>query len=147
MPFGLANAPALFQALANDVSQDYLNQCVFVNIDYTLIFSRSLEEHQRHVRQVMHRLWENQLCIKAEMFTFHASSVPFLGYIVDRGQLRPDPEKVRNMVEWPTPTSRKELQPFLGFWETVVLRFSPYLSPPLPSPLFCLRRQLQPCNL
>ena len=57
MPFGLANAPtalaSAFQALVNDVSRDFLNRCVFVYIDDILIFSRSLEEHQGHVRQVM----------------------------------------------------------------------------------------------
>ena len=56
VPFGLANAPAVFQTLVNDVLRDFLNWCVFVYFDDILIFSRSLEEHQGHVWQVMQRL-------------------------------------------------------------------------------------------
>lgn len=58
MPFGLTNAPAVFQALVNDVLRDFLNVFVFVYLDDILIFSRSLEEHQVHVRSVLQRLLE-----------------------------------------------------------------------------------------
>ena len=115
MPFGLANTPAVFQALVNKVLRDLLSRCVYVYIDDILIFSRDLQEHHRYVRTMLQRLWENHLFVKAEKCTFHASSVPFLGYIVERGRLRPDPEKIRAVVEWPQPISRKELQRFLGF--------------------------------
>jgi hypothetical protein len=57
MPFGLANAPALFQALVNDVLRDMLNRFVFVYIDD--ILSRSPQEHVLHVRQVLQHLLEN----------------------------------------------------------------------------------------
>ncbi|KAJ8416815.1 hypothetical protein AAFF_G00326930 [Aldrovandia affinis] len=103
MPFGLTNAPAVFQALVNDVLRDFLNRTVFVYLDDILIFSRNLQEHTTHVRQVLERLWENQLFVKAEKCEFHASSVSFLGYIVECGQVRPDPAKIQAVVEWPQP--------------------------------------------
>ena len=115
MPFRLANAPAVFQALVNNVLRDLLNHSVFVYFDDILIFSRDLEKHQRHVRLVLQRLSENHLFVKAEKCTFHASSVPFLGYVVEKGQLRPDPEKTLVVENWPQPQSRKDLQSFLGF--------------------------------
>ncbi|KAI3371485.1 hypothetical protein L3Q82_024069 [Scortum barcoo] len=115
MPFGLTNAPAVFQALINDVLRDFLNRFVFVYLDDILIFSRSLKEHQSHVRQVLQRLLENRLYVKKEKCEFHASRVSFLGFIVERGQVQADPEKVRAVAEWPVPTSRKLLQRFLGF--------------------------------
>lgn len=49
MPFGLANAPAVFQAFINDVLREMLNRFVFVYLDDTLIFSDSLQEHIHHV--------------------------------------------------------------------------------------------------
>ncbi|XP_057692820.1 uncharacterized protein LOC130916258 [Corythoichthys intestinalis] len=115
MPFGLTNAPAVFQSLINDVLRDMLNVFCFVYLDDILIFSRSLQEHQQHVRLVLQRLLENKLFVKAEKCEFHQDSIQFLGFIVEKGQLRPDPAKIQSVAEWPTPTSRKQLQKFLGF--------------------------------
>lgn len=113
MPFGLTNAPAIFQALVND--KDFLNRFVFVNLDDILIFSRNLEEHVPHVRQVLQRLLENHLYVKAEKCEFHYSSVTFLGNIIKSGQVEADLEKLKAVAEWSVPTSVKKLQRFLRF--------------------------------
>ncbi len=115
MPFGLTNAPAVFQCLVNDVLRDLLDKTVFVYLDDILIFSSSMEEHISHVRDVLKRLLENKLYVKAEKCEFHVPSVSFLGFVVEKGQLRPDPSKVEAVKEWPVPTTRKQLQRFLGF--------------------------------
>ena len=59
--FGLTNAPAVFQALVNDVQQDFLNIFVFVYLDDILIFSHSLNSHRLHARQILQRLLEYKL--------------------------------------------------------------------------------------
>ena len=115
MPFGLTNAPAVFQCLVNDVLRDMLGRFVFVYLDDILIFSQSQAEHIQHVRQVLQRLLENRLFVKAEKCEFHASTVTFLGHIIAQGQVRMDPEKVRAVMDWPKPENRKQLQRFLGF--------------------------------
>lgn len=115
MPFGLTNAPAVFQCLVNDVLRDMLGRFVFVYLDDILIFSQNQAEHIQHVRQVLQRLLEDRLFIKAEKCEFHASTVMFLGHIIAQGQVRMDPEKVRAVLDWPEPESRKQLQRFLGF--------------------------------
>ena len=65
MPFSLTNAPAVFQALVNDVLRDMLNKHVFVYLDDILIFSRTKEEHVHHVQMVLQWLLENSLFVKA----------------------------------------------------------------------------------
>ncbi|KAI2661374.1 Transposon Tf2-6 polyprotein [Labeo rohita] len=115
MPFGLSNAPAVFQALVNDVLKDMIDQFIYVYLDDILIFSHSLQEHVQHVRRVLQRLLENGLYVKAEKCIFHVWSVPFLGYVVSSEGVRMDPDKVQGVVHWPTPDSRKALQRFLGF--------------------------------
>lgn len=115
MPFGLTNAPAVFQAFVNDVLRDFLDHFVFVYLDDILIFSRSVSEHERHVRLVLQRLLENRLFVKGEKCEFHVTTVSFLGYIIEQGNLRPDPAKVQAVVDWTVPTNRKQLQSFLGF--------------------------------
>jgi hypothetical protein len=115
MPFGLTNAPAVFQALINDVLRDMLNIFVFVYLDDILIFSSSLQEHTKHVRQVLKRLLDSHLYVKPEKCEFHSSRVQFLGFVVEPGRVQMDPRKVGAVADWPTPKSVKEVQRFLGF--------------------------------
>lgn len=53
MPFGLCNAPATFQHLINDIFRDYLDIFVIAYLDDILIFSSSLDQHQKHVKMVL----------------------------------------------------------------------------------------------
>uniref|UniRef100_A0A669C7S5 Reverse transcriptase domain-containing protein n=1 Tax=Oreochromis niloticus TaxID=8128 RepID=A0A669C7S5_ORENI len=132
MPFGLTNAPAVFQALVNDVLRDFINHFVFVYLDDILIFSRSVSEHERHVKLVLQRLLQNRLFVKAEKCEFHVTTVSFLGFIIEQGDLRPDPGKVKAVLEWPAPPNRKQLQRFLGFanfYRRFIRDFSKIASP------------------
>ncbi|KAJ8253828.1 hypothetical protein COCON_G00204400, partial [Conger conger] len=103
MPFGLTNAPAVFQALVNDVLRDLLGRHVFVYLDDILIYSTNAKDHENHVRQVLQRLLENKLFVKAEKCVFHSDTVEFLGFILERGQIRADPKKILAVTDWPTP--------------------------------------------
>ena len=132
LPFGLTNAPAVFQALVNDVLRDMVNRFVFVYLDDILIFSPSKQVHTQHVRQVLQRLLENQLYVKAEKCVFHTKSVSFLGHIVSTEGIKADPAKVRAVAEWPIPNSRKALQRFLGFanfYRRFIRNFSSVAAP------------------
>ncbi|KAL0147989.1 hypothetical protein M9458_056716, partial [Cirrhinus mrigala] len=132
MPFGLSNSPAVFQALVNDVLRDMVDQFIYVYLHDILIFSPSLQEHVQHVRRVLQRLLENGLFVKMEKCVFHAHSVPFLGYIVSSEGIRMDPNKVKAVVDWPTPDSRKALQRFLGFanfYQRFIRNFSQLAAP------------------
>ncbi|KAK3509828.1 hypothetical protein QTP70_012502 [Hemibagrus guttatus] len=106
MPFGLTNAPAVFQALINDILRDMLDQFVFVYLDDILIFSSSLQEHVIHVSKVLRRLLDNHLYVK--------------------------PEKFQAVVDWPSPSSVKEVQRFLGFanfYRKFIRNFSSVAAP------------------
>ncbi|KAJ8279320.1 hypothetical protein COCON_G00063860 [Conger conger] len=132
MPFGLTNAPAVFQALVNDVLRDLLGRHVFVYLDDILIYSTNAKEHEMHVRQVLQRLLENKLFVKAEKCVFHTDTVEFLGFILEKGQIRADPKKVQAVTNWPTSVSRKHLQRFLGFanfYRRFIWSYSQVVSP------------------
>ncbi len=115
MPYGLVNAPSVFQGFIHEVLREFLHRFVIVYIDDILIYSRSLAEHRQHVAEVLQRLREYHLYLKAEKCTFHQSTVHFLGYVINSGGIRMDKGKVEAITSWPLPSSIKELQRFLGF--------------------------------
>ncbi|KAK3506816.1 hypothetical protein QTP70_029068, partial [Hemibagrus guttatus] len=115
MPFGLTNGPAVFQALINGVFQDLLGRSVIAYIDDILVYSTSMEDHVRQVREVLARLQRHHLYVKLEKCEFHRSTVTFLGYVISRQGVEMDVGKVRAVTEWPAPATVRELQRFLGF--------------------------------
>ena len=75
LSFGLTNAPATFQAAMNNMLRPHLNKFVVVYIDDILIFSKTIEEHQEHVKQVLDLLRENKFHIKLKKCEFEQKEV------------------------------------------------------------------------
>lgn len=115
MPFGLTNAPSTFQHFINDVFHKHIDKFVIVYLDDILVYSRNLDDHRKHVLQVLKLLRDFNLFAKASKCTFHQPSVEYLGYIVGASGISMDESKVTSILEWPKPTSVKGVQSFLGF--------------------------------
>ena len=111
---GLTNAPSTFQRLMNDLFEPYIGKFVAVYLDDILVFSSTKEEHYEHLQIVLDILHRAELYCKIKKCTFMAREVKFLGHIVDERGLRPDPDKVAVVKDWPVPTCLKELRSFLG---------------------------------
>ncbi len=122
----------MFQAFINNVFRDMLNQWVIFYFDDILIYSKTYEEHVRHVRAVLRRLLQHQLYAKAEKCEFHQETIYFLGYVISSRGVAMDEQKVRAVVNWPQPTTLKELQRFLGFanfYRRFIRNFSTIAAP------------------
>ncbi|KAK3524394.1 hypothetical protein QTP70_027998 [Hemibagrus guttatus] len=101
--------------IINGVFQDILGKGVITYIDDILVYSTSLEEHVRHVWEVLSRLQRHRLFVKPEKCEFHQTTMSFLGYVITRQGVEMDVAKVQAFTEWPSPSTVKELQRFLGF--------------------------------
>jgi hypothetical protein len=114
MSFGLTNAPAHFMYLMNSVFMPELDKFVVVFIDDILVFSKNEEEHAKHLRIVLQRLREHQLYAKFSKCEFWLKKVPFLGHVLSEKGIEVDPEKVKDILNWKTPTTVHEVRQFLG---------------------------------
>ncbi|GBG59204.1 hypothetical protein CBR_g32220 [Chara braunii] len=114
MPFGLTNAPATFQRAMNDIFRDILEQYILVYLDDILVYSRTLEEHRRHLRDVLDRLRRYSFYAKLSKCRFAQHKVNFVGHYVSDQGLHMDDAKITAIAEWPAPTSAKQLRNFLG---------------------------------
>jgi hypothetical protein len=82
MSFGLTNAPTYFMYLMNKVFMEYLEKFVMVFINDILVYSRSEDEHEEHLRLVLQKLREHRLYAKLSKCEFWLKLVAFLGHII-----------------------------------------------------------------
>ena len=94
MSFGLTNAPAYFMNLMNKVFMGELDKFVVVFIDDILIYSKSIQEHEQHLRVVLEKLRMHRLYAKFSKCEFWLEKVAFLGHILTAEGVAVDPEKV-----------------------------------------------------
>jgi hypothetical protein len=107
MSFVLTNAPAYFMYLMNEVFMDYLDKFVMVFIDDILVYSRSEEEDEEHLRLALQKLQEY-------IGEFWMKQVAFLGHVISKGGISVDPSKVQDVLSWNVLTSVGDIQSFLG---------------------------------
>jgi hypothetical protein len=114
MSFGLTNAPAYFMNLMNKVFMDELDKFIIVFIDDILVYSKSIQEHEQHLRVVLEKLRIHRLYAKFSKCEFCLERVAFLGHILTTEGVAVDPEKVEAVSNWQRLTNVSEIRSFLG---------------------------------
>ena len=115
MPFGLANAPATFQAYINRSLVGLVDVTCVVYLDDILIYSANEADHWGHVKQVLKRLRQFSLYASLKKCQFNTTTVDFLGFVVTTEGVIMDPERVATVRDWPRPKTFRDIQVFLGF--------------------------------
>ena len=115
MYFGLMNSPATFQTMMNAIMHNLIDEgVVVVYIDDILIFTQTEKEHDRVIEEVLKRLQDNDLFLKAEKSLWKQKEIEFLGLYISPEGVRMDETKTKAITEWPVPKRVKDVQSFLG---------------------------------
>jgi hypothetical protein len=132
MSFGLTNAPAYFMYLMNKVFMEYLDKFAVVFINDILVFSKTMEEHEEHLRLVLEKLRSNQLYAKFCKCEFWLTEVAFLGHVITAGGVSVDPGRVKDVLNWMPPATVSEIRSFLGlagYYRRFIKDFSKITKP------------------
>lgn len=114
MPFGLSNAPTMFQALMNSIFQYALRRFVLVFFDDILVYSSNRAQHLKYLETVLMTLQTHHLFAKFSKCSFGTTEVDYLSHVVSFAGVTMDQNKVTAILQWPIPSSVKHLQGFLG---------------------------------
>jgi hypothetical protein len=132
MSFGLTNAPAAFMEAMNGMLHKYLDDFIVVFLDDILIYSKTEEEHERHLTLVLDSLWKNQFYAKLKKCAFWLPEVAFLGHVINQHGIFVDPKNVSSVVNWQRPATVNEIRSFLGlvgYYRRFVQNFSSIAKP------------------
>jgi hypothetical protein len=132
VPFGLTNAPVVFMCLMNGIFRNYLDNFFIVFLDDILIYSKSEEEHENHLRLVFQVLREHQLYAKLSKCYFYQKHIHYLGHIISEHGIAVDPKKIEAIRGWPTPKNVSDVISFMGlvgYYRRFIVGFSKIAHP------------------
>ena len=132
MPFGLCNAPATFQRLMEQVLRGLHWEICLIYIDDIIIYANNFEEHIKRLGEVFGRLRNAGLKLKPSKCELCKAEVKYLGHVVTEQGIRTDPDKIKAVSDWATPTNLKQLRGFLGlcsYYRKFINHFAEIASP------------------
>jgi hypothetical protein len=122
MFFGLTNSPSTFQEMMNVIYKEVIEKhaargtIIWIYMDdIAIATTRTLQDHIDAVCDVLRVAEQHDLYFKLSKCTFHASSIDYLGVIIEKGMTHMDPVKIAGIKNWPTPNKVKDVRSFLGF--------------------------------
>ncbi|KAI3809549.1 hypothetical protein L1987_25526 [Smallanthus sonchifolius] len=124
--------PAVFMDLMNRVCKPYLDRFVIVFIDDILIYSRTKEEHEHHLKLILKLLRNEKLYAKFSKCEFWIREVHFLGHVINKNGIHVDPSKIEAIKNWEAPRTPTEVRQFLGlagYYRRFIKKFSKIALP------------------
>lgn len=114
MPMGLKNSPSTFQRVMDNVLRGLQNDICLVYLDDIIVFSTSLQEHMTNLEKVFQRLRESNFKIQMDKSEFLKLETAYLGHIISKDGIKPNPDKISAIKNYPIPKTPKEIKQFLG---------------------------------
>jgi hypothetical protein len=132
LPFGLTNAPAVFQRMMNRIFGDLFGICVIVYLDDIVVFSANKEQHIKDVSEVLTRMRDHKLHIKLSKCDFFKEEVCFCGHDISGDGVKISESKVKALQNPPPFRSQRDVMKFLGvvvWFQDFVPNYAQILTP------------------
>jgi len=116
----------------NTIFREYIDKFIVVYIDDITIYSKTFNEHLQHLRSTFTKLREAGLKVQPDKCQFGKTSLPFLGYIIGKNEIKPDPSKVEKVQDYPVPNNLTTLHEFIGlalYYRRFIKDFAKIASP------------------
>lgn len=114
LPFGLKNAPSIFQRALDDILREHVGVRCYVYIDDIIIFGKTESQHFENLEIIFKTLENANLKVQIDKCDFLKNEVEFLGFIVSKSGIKTNPLKVKSISEFPIPKTLRDLRSFLG---------------------------------
>ncbi|XP_043474040.1 uncharacterized protein LOC122506110 [Leptopilina heterotoma] len=114
MPFGLKNSPATFQRMINTALNGLINKICMVYLDDIVVYGSSIEEHNKNLVLLFERLRHTGLKLQPDKCEFLRPELEYLGHLVTKDGIKPNPNKTKAVSEFKVPHNRTSLKSFLG---------------------------------
>ena len=132
LPMGLSGAPFCYTRLMElALSGLQWNTCV-IYLDDVIVFGKTFEEHLQRLAEVLTRFRSARLKLKPEKCHFFQEEVKFLGYLISAEGVRPHPDNIKKIVDWPTPKTQTDVRAILGmgnYYRRFIRGYSQKVSP------------------
>ena len=132
LTFGLAGAPGTFQAVIEDMLQVLDAEDVMAYLDDVICFHSTFEEHLKGIERLLLTIRKSGFKLSGKKCQFDTRSLKFLGDVIDKDGIGPQPEKLDIIREWKCPQDEADIRRFLGvrtFWRRFVKDFAHIAAP------------------
>ena len=116
MPFGITNGVACFQRVMNQFIEENNLNATFAYIDDITICGKSVEEHDMNLKKFLDAAKKKNLTFNDNKCVFKTKSVKLLGFLIENGQIQPDPDRIKPLKDLPLPTDSKSLKRTIGMF-------------------------------
>lgn len=132
MPFGLKAAPATYQRMMNCILRESIGDRCWVYVDDVLVVGNTLSLHNQKLREVFMQMRKFNIQVEPDKCEFLKPELNYLGHVITANGVKPDPQKIKSVEDFPLPKNQKDVKAFLGlcgYYRKFIHNFSSIAKP------------------